>query len=118
MEQASQIESACRTPQGIMSLSPQSHQHLQQQVPVFAEQLAQLLKQLPEAGAETTSPAPAVPASSLAEVDVIIEELRQLITDGNYAAVEGLSACSTSWITVGMARAVTENSQKYRRSGG
>ena len=89
MEQASQIESACRTPQGIMSLSPQSHQHLQQQVPVFAEQLAQLLKQLPEAGAETTSPAPAVPASSLAEVDVIIEELRQLITDGNYAAVEG-----------------------------
>ncbi|MEG1130359.1 MAG: response regulator, partial [Comamonas sp.] len=89
MEQASQIESACRTPQGSMNLPQASHQHLQQQVPIFAEQLAQLLKQLPEAAAETTSPAPAVAANSLARVEAMIEELRQLIADGNYAAVEG-----------------------------
>ena len=87
MEHAAQLEASCRTPQGIMSLPPQALHHLQQQVPVFAEHLQQLLNQLPtalEAVSESGTPAP---AHSLAGIESIIQELRQLIADGNYAAL-------------------------------
>ncbi|QXZ09413.1 response regulator [Comamonas sp. Y33R10-2] len=91
-EQATLIEFACRTPQHMVNLTPESHQHLQQHVPIFAEQLAQLLKQLQQAAADPSASATQTPAASnsgLAAAKVIIEELRQLITDGNYAAMDG-----------------------------
>ena len=93
MKQAAGIEAATRQPpQNSAPLSVDAQQLLQQQVPHFSRQLTHLLLQLPQAngfiGAGITGAAPA--AMGDREISASMTRLRQLIADGDYAAIEEL----------------------------
>ena len=93
MRQAAGIEAATRQPpQSSTPLPADVQQLLQQQVPHFSRQLAQLLLQLPQAnGLIGTGISGAAPATTnIREINDSIALLRRLIADGDYAATEEL----------------------------